>query len=823
MGDLAAFRTAVRSARRTAGHTQRQLARAIGLHPDVLSHKLNGHEGSLLTNRDVLAIVATLVEWGAVATPDEADALLQMMRIPPQVAVVQPWHRSDEDAVGEGGSSTPLPWRWAEEPSPPRPAPLPQPVTPFVGRAAEVAAVIDAVQASRLVTLTGAGGTGKTRLALEAAGELAPSFPDGVAFADLAPLTDPALIGVAIGRGLGLDVMSSESAEAQLTHALTRAQLLLVVDNVEHLVEGSGLLGRLLTAAPGLKILASSRRLLRLYGERQHLVPPLQLPVVTTSTPPAEILENEAVQLFLARARDVSPGLEPEGAELREVAAICTALDGLPLAIELAAAQVRLWSMHAIRDQLDDRLSFLTEGARDLPSRHRSLRETLEWSDAMLHDTERQLFLRLGVFAGSFDAAAAAAVGGRGDDDTLEHLARLTEHSLLKVVEAGSKEKAARFRMLTSVREYALLRLGEVGELESTRRAHLRYYVALATSMDPHGLGPHGGFQLDTLQADYANINAALNWACTRAADDVDCLVDGMRLATAVARVWERRASIPEGRTYLKRLLDTDARTHVVPAEIRAAALVRAALLSCTSGEMERAVGAASECLELSSELGDHASMSWAHNFLGEAALAADDTTASTSHFTAAVELARRGGDREAEADALNMLGQTFARLGRYREAEDHLTRSLAGFEEVADVDAAGAVISSLAELACRMGDPSLTAAHSSAALRIHWETGNRRGVAYDLELCAMAAAVNGLPVSALRYVIAAMRLRASGGWVLSEPERDFLEDVLGPPLGAMSSTERDAASVTAARRGLADVVEQAISELHTVATTTSR
>ena len=640
------------------------------MHPDVLSHKLNGHEGTVLTTRDVIAIVETLVRWGALTSRDDVDVLLDLMSVPLQLAAAHSWYAELSGVAPEGSPASPLDWRLDDLPSPLRPVPPPEPVTPFIGRTAEVTTVTAAVRSSRLVTITGVGGSGKTRVALQAAAAATEVFADGVAFADLAPVSDSALIGFTLLQALGVRPHSSENAERQLKEALRTAELLFVVDNVEHLVDGADLLGRVLTAAPRVHMLATSRVRLRLYGEHEFRVPPLGLPADRAATE-SGIRDSDAVQLFLQRARAVQSGFEPRGTALDAIAEVCTALDGLPLAIELAAARVRTFSPEAIRDRLSDRLSFLTGSVRDAPGRHQSLRAALDWSYALLAPPQQHVFVRLGVFAGSFDATAAAAVVGGAPDEVFGRLAELAEQSLLEISVAGPRPET-RFRMLESVRDYAMSRLSDVDALE-VHRSHLRHYTEVTTDI----LARDGGLirheHVDRLQAEQANINAALEWVCTGAADDPATLTDALRLGTAAVRAWNLRVAVPEGRRYLDRLLDAAVHVSAVPAEVRVAALNRTANLSVNNGEVARASLLAAQSLELSRQLGDLSGMGVAHRQLGEAALANDDLTGALPHFTTQLDLAERAHNRAAQADAYNMLGQLSARSGHYADGEEQL------------------------------------------------------------------------------------------------------------------------------------------------------
>jgi non-specific serine/threonine protein kinase len=460
-----------------AGRTQQQLARAIGLHPDVLSHKMNATDSAVLTAEDVIAIVIVLAEWGVLGTRGDAERLLALMAVPPHAIGARTWSapplaalradapparaeqgRADASQAGAGVRRPRL-----------NLAPLPAPATALIGRVAEAAEVAAALASSRLVTLTGVGGTGKTRLALRAASEAAARFADGIVFVDLSPVTDPRLLAPAIAAAVGLAAPTADDGlavdtEISLTAALADRELLLILDNLEHLIAGVPLLARLLAVAPALRILATSRIALRIYGEHTLRVPPLRLPAVG-SGPAAR--ESEAVRLFVERARAVRPDFRPDDGDLICVASICTVLDGLPLAIELAAARTQLYPPKALLPLLESRLALLTGGPRDLPERQRTLRAALDWSYRLLSAEERRLLTSLGAFTGSFDVAAAGLASG--EDDAAAVLGRLTEladQSMIEVIPGATP----RFQLLQTVREYALARLAEDGAEDDEAR-----------------------------------------------------------------------------------------------------------------------------------------------------------------------------------------------------------------------------------------------------------------------------------------------------------------------------------------------------------------
>ncbi len=832
MGDLSAFRDRVRSARRSVGRTQQQLAREIGLHPNVLSHKLNGSAGTVLNSREALAIVTTLAGWGGIDSRRDAEDLLDLAAVSPAVVAAQAWEKSplgdlrtkaspadppagtpaEEPAATPAATPAGSGLWWTDEHVPTlRPGPMPQPTTPLIGRTEELETVLGLLRRNRLLTLLGAGGTGKTRLALRVAELAAEDFPDGVAFADLAPLTSPELIAETILRSLGLAPDAGGAADQQLLAALRHARLLIVVDNIEHLAAGAGLLGELLSASPHLHLLVTSRVVLRLYGEQQFRVWPLPLPDDISVTSPAAIRASDAIELFCQRARAVRPQFDPVGAELTAVADICRLLGGLPLALELAAARIRTFSPLVVLERLQDQHSWLGTGARDRPRRQQSLASALAWSEALLSPEQRRLFIHLGVFAGSFDAHGPAAVVDQPTDQVLDLLIELEEHSLLELADAAGAITEPRFRLLEPIREYAVERLREVADVDAVRRAHLRHYRRAAQAMGPPRPGADADPELYRLFLDQANIRAALDWATAQAVVDRQCLLDGLRLVTACGRMWSRRSLLAEGMVFLRRLLDIEARSRSAPPELRAAALVLGAAFSCMSNDITRTRELAGEALGLCEEIDDPRAATRAHRLLGEVALAADDLDDAMAHFHQQLEFARRTDDPGLTGDALNMLGQGYTRLGRFTEARTALLASMSDFEISGDADVLGAVIGSLAELSYRAGDLDESADHWVAGLRLHIQTRTYRGVAYGLEGCATVEAARGRARTALEFVAAAQRIRDAGGWILPEPERRVLLAALAEPAAALTDDERRRAIAKGRDRDLDAVVADAI------------
>lgn len=760
MQDLRRFREAVREHRRAVGRTQQQLARTVGLHPDVLSHKLNGRDNAVLTTLEVIGIATTLADWGALVTGADLHALLELMDVPPQAIPASAWAapplanlRDDHDdaaasRLASGPTAHARGTRLPDEPPAPAdepavrpwlaPVPLPVPATGLVGRERQREQVAAALAASRLVTLTGVGGTGKTRLAVQVAGDVAGRFADGVAFADLTLLRDPALLATAVARAVGLAPKSAEAAEPYLAGALRDRELLLVADNLEQLLEEAPLLARVLAGAPGVRVLVTSRIPLRLSGEHVVRVPPLHLP----GRDGVGAADSEAVRLFLARARAVRPDLAPDEGDLAAIAGICVALDGLPLAIELAAARVRVYSPRALLPLLRSRLAVLTGGPRDLPRRQQTLRAALDWSHALLPPQAQRLFAQLGVFAGPFDAAAAAAVSAEHDpDQALEQLAELADQSLLEVTPGDPPT----FRMLQTVREYALARLDQTGNQDSgeaaaVRERHAAYYLSLAEQASVVLAGPQQLTWLARLKAEHDNLRAALGWARERA----DATL-GLRLAGALWPYWQRHSHLSEGRRWLEHFLGLEgART--APAEVRVAALTGAASLAHDQDDFELADARFEQSLVLYEALGQHARLSGvlAHRAIMARGQGLYEEAAALAEKSLAV--ARDAGDEAAVCYALFRLGLVTRERGDLRRARQVYEECLSRYRALGDRVGEAFALLGMGDIARDEADRQGLETLCAGTLAMCRELGNHWGAGFSLNNLALAAAMGGQP-----------------------------------------------------------------------------
>ncbi len=582
---------------------------------------------------------------------------------------------------------------------------LPAPLSPLLGREALVAAVRALLEGEgvRLLTLTGPGGTGKTRLSLAAAAELerADCFPDGVVFVALAPLADPAHVLPAVVAALGLRDTGELPPETVLAAGLGERRLLLVLDNFEHVATAAPAVAALLAACPGVAALVTSRSRLRVGGERALPVPPLELP--RPDDPPTAVAESAAVRLMLARARAAEPAFALGESEIAIVGEICRRLDGLPLAIELAAARVTLLPPAELLARLEQGLPLLNQGGVDAPTRHRTMRNAIAWSYELLGSEEQSLFGRLAVFAGGFTLQAAEAVAGEAGGDALEGLGALVDQSMVRrQADAGGEP---RYAMLETVREYGLEMLEASGEAEDAGRRHAAYYLALAERFAPVHVGPYPVALLDRLAADHDNIRAAFELLYRAEAAEA-CL----RLAAACGFYWFRRGHIGEGRARLGRAL---ALAGPEPTAAKGNALRWAAELALWGGDLPAAAA------------------------LGREGLSVWDAV----------------GDPRGRVLALHVLALVEQHHGRWDAAADLFEEELAYWRELGETGAVGVVLMFLGMVAYGQGDPARARALVDEAAALFRAAGDRTWLAaMDAYLGLFAAAEGCLPEAAERY-----------------------------------------------------------------------
>ena len=636
---------------------------------------------------------------------------------------------------------------------------LPVPPTQFLGRERELAEVVALASEDvvRLVTVTGAGGIGKTRIALQAAAELAEEHPDGVFWVPLAALSDPALVLQAIAQTLG-------TVQEPDAHIGDR-RMLILVDNLEHLLEAASALGRLLSSCPRLKMLVTSRERLAIAGEHEY---PLSM-----------LTDADGEQLFTERACSLDPGFRPAP----PLAELCRRLDNLPLALELAAARTKLFSPEQLVERLPQRLDLL-RGGRDADARQQTLRATIQWSYDLLDSGERELFARLAVFAGGCTFEAAETVCEADADQ----LGSLLDKSLLRRREDETGQ--GRFWMLETIREYALERLEESGDADELRHRHATLFFELAASAraarrSRPGEWAAGGW-LDRLSAEVENLRSVLRWSL-----DND-LGEGLRFAAALGHFWLVRGHSQE----LGRWFDAAYhRAEGVPAEIRVQALMTHGDLRTSLGENTRAQALCEEGLCLTRQLGDERAQAWFLNRLGDTTRTGGNFDGALALNEQALETYRRLGDRDGVAQALHGIGDTLRDLGQFERAVEKYTEAIAIYESLDKLWNASTVMHSLADAALEQRDAPRASNGYREALTVFVDLSDNLGVAYCLAGLSCAAALSADVSRAGTLWAAAELIEDASGSRMTTSERTRYERVLSEAKGApafVNAYERD-------------------------------
>ena len=641
-----------------------------------------------------------------------------------------------------------------------RPNNLPIPVTSFVGRIREVAEVKRLLARTRLLTLTGSGGCGKTRLALQVAAELLPDYAEGVWVADLAALSDPALVPHTVAAALAVPEQPGRPLTDTLIDALRLKSLLLLLDNCEHLLAACGQLAdALLRRCPNLRILATSRERLSIGGELAYRVPSLSLPRSEDWPASEGVTQYEAVSLFIERATLADPEFRVTSRNLQAVVQVCRRLDGMPLAVELAAARVKVLAVGQIAARLDDRFALLTGGNRAALPRHQTLRATMDWSYDLLSEKERALWRRLSVFAGGCTLEAVEAVGAGGGLEATEVLDLLTHLVDKSLVQGEVHEGEARYTLLETVRQYGRERLEEFGETAQVRRRHRDWYLALAERAEPELHGPNQIAWLERLEQNHDNLRAALDWSV----NDADTSAQGLRLAAALCDFWDIHNHFDEGRAWLDRVLSMPGAVAAAP---RAKALIAAAHLAHRQGDYAGVPAQCDEALALFEREGDKPGGAEALHYLAHAAEGAGDRHRAAELLERSVALHRAGGGTWKPARALNCLANTARAGGNYPRATALYEEALTILRGLGEVDMSGQTLHNLGYAVLRQGDHERSGALFRQTLTAAEERGNRRTVLKCLTgLAAVSAEAN--PGWAAKLFGAADALLSAAGYRL--------------------------------------------------------
>ena len=703
---------------------------------------------------------------------------------------------------------------------------LPAQITALIGRETEAGTVKRLLQqgSARLVTLTGPGGTGKTRLSLAVGSDLLNDFADGVFFITLASISDSSLVASAIAKTLGVKETSDQLLVESLKHYFSDKQMLLLLDNFEQALAAAPLVVELLVAAPQLKVLVASRAVLHVSGEHQFPVPPLTVPEPKSMPPVAVVSQYSAVALFIERARAVKPDFTITDENASVVVEICRRLEGLPLAIELAAARIKLFSPAAMLGRLKDRFQLLSGGARDLPERQQTMRGTIDWSYQLLDEDEKKLFMRLSVFIDGCTLEAAEAVCNPARDlgiDFLEGMSSLVDKSLQRHEEQlGGGE--SRFRLLETIREYGLGCLLQSEEAAAIRERHANFFLQLAERSEPELLGSNQELWLDRLEVEHDNLRAALEWSTDSAQ-----LETGLRLGGALWRFWETRGYLAEGRRRLEKLLVVS--RGLDQSKPRMKALYAAGVLADAQGDYPAARTLFEENLGINRALGDKWGIANSLNNLGIVAVRNHDYAAARSLYEESLGAWRELGNRSAVALSLSNLGNVAENQGDYVVACSLYEESLAIFKELKDVrgvasslghlgDAArkqsdyrkarsfydeslamfmesgskwdiANALADLGNLACDEADCMRARSLFEESMVIFGELGDIRGVARLLEGFVGLAIVQEQPERALRLAGAATALRKEHGVPLPPDEESMLHRRLEPIRQAMAES----------------------------------
>ena len=674
------------------------------------------------------------------------------------------------------------------------PTNLAAPASSFVGRERELQQLKRLIAQNRLVTLTGTGGTGKTRLALEAGSQLLEQFPEGVFVVFLAGVSDADLVPSAIAQALGLQKQGVTSITETLERHLAGKRMLLILDNFEHLLPAAPLVAGFLGESPELRIVVTSRAALRLSAEQEFPVPPMSLPSPSSGLDPSQMERSEAVALFLQRVRSVRPDFRLTEANAGAVSEICLRLDGLPLALELAAARMRTLEPHQLAGRLNHSLDLLTHGSRDLPARQQTLRNTVAWSYDLLDPAQQSLFRQLGVFAGGFSLEAAESVCCEDSIDLLEGLA---EHSLIESTIQGD---GTRYRMLKPVREFAVERLESLGEAPATMLRHVQFFVAMAEEAGVQMQGPGQLEWLSRLETENDNLWAAMSWALEQSRHE-----EAARLGWGLWMFWWLHGYHQEGRRTMESLLSLDP-----PAPSRTIALAVAGNLALAAGDHQAARAWFRDAITLARQIGDRARLAVSLHSLGLSLLDGSELDEATACLEEALPFFVASGNGMMVSGIHTHLGTAALLAGDLERAEQQTRHGLVVARSSGDRVSTYFALYNLGQVALARGDAAGAAPLLEEGLALAREIGNQGRVSYFLESLAIAYGALGHFEKGSRLLGAAAGLKDAGE-IATFNYLTPARAIYGPTVAEMKAAMGDAGYEEAQEEGRQLTLAQAV------------
>jgi predicted ATPase/Tfp pilus assembly protein PilF/transcriptional regulator with XRE-family HTH domain len=745
------FRKQVQTYRRDAGYSQKQLAQVLGLNPSVLSHKLNESDGMRLTHPEIKQIVKALVTWQAIHTRSEAVELLELGGVPKGLITAEEWEQPPlnnlegtiptQPTIAPATGQVPL-------------TNIPSPRTPLLGRQALLHQIVHQITPddTRLLTLTGPGGVGKSRLAIEVGRQVATIFADGVVFVSLAQLHEPSLVPSAIVQALQLRVHAQSTPLETLKTFLPSRHLLLILDNYEHLLEATGVIGELLAVASYVKILVTSRAVLNLYGEYQIAVPPLPLPALQTLLTPERAIQEPAIALFVARTRAVRGDFAVTPENVQAIADICVRLDGLPLALELAAASSRLFAPKALLQRLNQRLPLLPGRAQDVSDRQKTLHDTISWSYDLLSEEEQQIFERLSIFpAGATVEAIEALIPTL---DVPAGISTLLDKSL--IYQKESKDQQVRFTMLETIREYAVAQIEAKNAMGKVRRQQIAYYENLVETLTPQLNSATQAQVLEQLEAEHDTLRAILSWSMK------ELPLAALRIGGALAYFWQLRGHAQEGYEWLYQALQIPLPANATTDEqsVYARALHGIGVLAYLLGEYERARYRLGEALTLRRTLQESKAIASTLKNLGNVYWDESHLHQAQELYQEALAFAHQAEDPDEIAGALNNLGSLLWQMDELPRAEKYLTEALTLLREIGNKSRTAMTLSNLGIVVLKLGELEHAGVYYLESLALFRELSDYQGLSATLNNMSELALHRGDYLQAQEYAEESVELR---------------------------------------------------------------